>query len=114
MKHWLLNDLGNSPNPAQSITLAPTIPVYTTTGEFAGPLGAGYTDRNNPVGMQYRNRWDNLGKSLIFGNIYLEAEPIKNLIFKSSLGYDYSNALNKNIELAFQEGFLGRGDKQYY
>jgi TonB-dependent starch-binding outer membrane protein SusC len=102
------NDLGNSPNPAQAITLAPTIPVYTTTGEFAGPLGAGYTDRNNPVGMQYRNRWDDLGKSLIFGNIYVEAELVKNLIFKSSLGYDYSTALNKNIELAFQEGFLGR------
>ncbi|HEX5171672.1 MAG TPA: TonB-dependent receptor plug domain-containing protein, partial [Cyclobacteriaceae bacterium] len=102
------NDLGNSPNTAQAITLAPTIPVYTTTGEFAGPLGAGYSDRNNPVGMQYRNRWDDLGKSLIFGNVYVEAELVKNLIFKSSLGYDYSTALNKNIELAFQEGFLGR------
>ena len=102
------NDLGNSPNTAQAVTLAPTIPVYRTDGEFAGPVGAGYTDRNNPVGMQFRNRWDDLARSFAFGNIYLEAEIIKNLIFRSSVGYDYSNNNNKNIELAFQEGFLGR------
>ena len=102
------NDLGNSPNTGQAITLAPTIPVYRTDGEFAGPLGAGYSDRNNPVGMQHRNRWDNLLKTFVFGNIYVEAEPIKNLFFRSSLGYDFSNSLRKDIEVAFQEGFLGR------
>ena len=100
-------DLGNSPNTGQAVTLAPTIPVYLPNGQFAGP-GTGYSDRNNPVGMQFRNRWDNLAKSFIFGNLYVDAEPVKNLVFRSSLGYDFSNALNKNIELAFQEGFLSR------
>jgi TonB-linked SusC/RagA family outer membrane protein len=102
------SDLGNSANTNQAVTLAPTIPVYRTDGEFAGPVGAGYSDRNNPVGMQYRNRWDNTGKSFLFGNVYFELEPIKDLVYRSNAGLDYSNTDIKNIELAFQEGFLGR------
>lgn len=101
-------DLGNSANTNQAVTLAPTIPVYRTDGEFAGPVGAGYSDRNNPVGMQYRNRWDNTVKSFLFGNTFLEIEPFKNLVFRSNAGLDYSITQGKNIELAFQEGFLGR------
>jgi TonB-linked SusC/RagA family outer membrane protein len=101
-------DLGNSANTNQAVTLAPTIPVYRTDGEFAGPVGAGYSDRNNPVGMQYRNRWDDNIKSFLFGNTFLEIEPIKDLVFRSNAGLDYSNTQVKNIELAFQEGFLGR------
>jgi TonB-linked SusC/RagA family outer membrane protein len=101
-------DLGNSANTNQAVTLAPTIPVYRTDGEFAGPVGAGYSDRNNPVGMQYRNRWDNTVKSFLFGNTFLEIEPVKGLVFRSNAGLDYSTSQIKNIELAFQEGFLGR------
>ena len=101
-------DLGNSANTNQAVTLAPTIPVYRTDGEFAGPVGAGYSDRNNPVGMQYRNRWDNTIKSFLFGNAFLEIESVKDLVFRSNAGLDYSNTQIKNIELAFQEGFLGR------
>src|SRR5688572_14199878 len=101
-------DLGNSANTNQAVTLAPTIPVYRTDGEFAGPVGAGYSDRNNPVGMQYRNRWDNTIKSFLFGNAFLELEFVKGLVFRSNAGLDYSNTQIKNIELAFQEGFLGR------
>src|SRR4029077_4149562 len=77
-------------------------------GEFAGPVGAGYSDRNNPVGMQYRNRWDNTIKSFLFGNTFLEIEFLKDLVFRSNAGIDYSDTQVKNIELAFQEGFLGR------
>ena len=101
-------DLGNSANTNQAVTLAPTIPVYRTDGEFAGPVGAGYSDRNNPIGMQYRNRWDNTIKSFLFGNAFLELEFVKGLVFRSNAGLDYSNNEIKNIELAFQEGFLGR------
>ncbi len=102
------NDLGGSPTPNLAITLAPTIPVFRTDGQYAGPVGAGYSDRNNPVDMQYLNRWDNRAKSFAFGNVYAEAEPIKDLFIKTSFGVDYSKVYSKNIELAFQEGFLGR------
>ncbi len=101
-------DLGGAPTPFLAITLAPTLPVRTVDGEFAGPLGAGYSDRNNPVNMQYLNRWDNFNRTTAFGNVYAEIEPIENLIFRTNYGIEYSNGVNKDIQLAFQEGFLGR------
>jgi TonB-dependent SusC/RagA subfamily outer membrane receptor len=52
------SDLGNAPTTELAVTLAPTLPVFRTDGKYAGPLGAGYSDRNNPVHMQYLNRWD--------------------------------------------------------
>lgn len=101
-------DLGGAPTPFLAITLAPTIPVFTADGEYAGPLGAGYSDRNNPVHMQYINRWDNTNRKFLFGNVYAEIEPLDRLVFRSNFGIDYSNVLLKDIEVAFQEGFLGR------
>ena len=55
-------DVGSAPTPGLAITLAPTIPVYDSNGDFAGPIGSGYSDRNNPVLMQYLNRWDNTNR----------------------------------------------------
>ncbi|MBA4168665.1 MAG: SusC/RagA family TonB-linked outer membrane protein, partial [Chitinophagaceae bacterium] len=101
-------DLGGAPTPNLSVILAPTIPVYTTTGKFAGPNGAGYTDRNNPVDMQYQNRFDKNNQVNLFGNVYLEAQLSKNLLFRSSIGGDYTSSLSKDIQPAFHEGFLGR------
>lgn len=101
-------DLGGAPTPSLAINLAPTIPVYTKDGQFAGPIGGGYSDRNNPVNMQWLNRWDNTNRTFAFGNVYAELEIIKNLDFRTNLGIDYSTAIFKDIQLAFQEGFLGR------
>lgn len=102
------NDLGGASIPNLAVTLSPTIPVYTTEGKFAGALGAGYPDRNNPVHMQYINRWDKNNEMIIFGNVYAMLEPVKNLFVKTNFGVDYSNTLSKNIDLTFQEGFLAR------
>ncbi|MEQ9443701.1 MAG: TonB-dependent receptor [Cyclobacteriaceae bacterium] len=102
------NDLGGAPTPFLAISLPPTIPVRTADGEFAGPLGAGYSDRNNPVDMQWLNRWDNFNRTSIFGNIFAEVEPIEKLVFRTNYGIEYTNGVNKDIQLAFQEGFLGR------
>ncbi|MFD2569674.1 SusC/RagA family TonB-linked outer membrane protein [Spirosoma soli] len=102
------NDLGGAPTPGLAVTLAPTIPVYTSTGDFAGPIGSGYSDRNNPVFMQYINRWDKINRTFVFGNVYTEIEPIRGLIFRSSLGMDNARYGFKNIEQSFQNGFIAR------
>ncbi|MEJ7738639.1 MAG: SusC/RagA family TonB-linked outer membrane protein [Chitinophagaceae bacterium] len=102
------NDLGGASVPDLAVTLAPTIPVFRKDGAYAGPIGAGYSDRNNPVNMQYVNRWDKTNRFIIFGNVYADLEPVKNLHFRTSFGADYSTTRIKNIDPAFQEGFLGR------
>lgn len=101
-------DLGGAPTPGLAVTLAPTIPVYTTDGRYAGPLGSGYSDRNNPLHMQDINKWDNTRRSFVFGNVYAEIEPVSHLILRTSVGADLSRYTNKNIEQSFKEGFIAR------
>ncbi|HEA22373.1 hypothetical protein LCGC14_0736870 [marine sediment metagenome] len=106
------NDVGGAATTGLSITLAPTIPVYDSNGEFAGPLGAGYSDRNNPLLMQYLNRWDNGTKNNFFGNVFAEISILDNLTFRSSLGIDFSDFKRKNIEPKVFNGFVTRGNNR--
>jgi TonB-linked SusC/RagA family outer membrane protein len=102
-------DLGGATTTFLAVTLAPTIPVYQKDGvTFAGESGAGYSDRNNPLHMQYLARWNNANRLSSFGNIFVEIQPIKNLFFKSNIGADDSRYLNKVISPTFTEGALSR------
>jgi len=102
-------DLGSAATTFLAVTLAPTIPVYKKDGvTFAGESGAGYSDRNNPLHMQYLARWNNANRVNIFGNVFAEIQPIKNLFFRSNIGADNSNFLNKVISPTFEEGALRR------
>tara|TARA_R110002049_G_scaffold279949_1_gene459081 strand:- start:36875 stop:40036 length:3162 start_codon:yes stop_codon:yes gene_type:complete len=105
-------DVGSAWIPSLAITLAPTLPLYDANGEFAGPLGAGYSDRNNPVLMQYLNRWDNTNRTTLFGNIYAEFDIIENLTFRTSLGLDYGGVDRKDIETRVNNGFITRGNNR--
>ena len=97
-------DVGGAPTPELSLTLPPTIPLYKTDGTYGGPRGAGYSDRNNPVDMQYLNRFNTRGQLLVIGNAYIDFEIIKSLVFHTSVGFDYSDALAKNAALIGDEG----------
>ncbi len=102
-------DLGGASTTFLAVTLAPTIPVFQNDGTtYAGELGAGYSDRNNPLHMQDLAKWNNANRLSTFGNIFVEIEPVKNLFFKSNIGADNSNFNNKVITPTFQEGALGR------
>jgi len=97
-------DVGGAATPGLALTLSPTIPLYKTDGTYGGPIGPGYTDRNNPVDMQYLNRFNTRNQFLAVGNIYLDLEIIKHLVYHTSLGFDYSDALAKNASLIGTEG----------
>lgn len=51
--------------------------------------------------MEANNRHKNWR---IFGNAYLEIEPIKALVLKSSFGLNYSNGFNSTFVPKWQEG----------
>lgn len=104
------NDVGNAPTPGLAITLAPTIPVYTASGEYAGPLGSGYSDRNNPLLMQYLNRWDNNKKMALYGNVFTEIDILKGLTFRNSIGMDFNDFSRKDIEPIVKNGFVNRSN----
>ncbi|WP_339918785.1 TonB-dependent receptor [uncultured Flavobacterium sp.] len=101
-------DVGNAPTPGLAISLAPTIPVFTSTGEYGGPIGSGYSDRNNPLLMQYLNRWDNTRKMSLYGNVFTEIDIVKGLTFRNSIGMDFNDFKNKNIEPTVNNGFITR------
>lgn len=105
-------DVGSAWIPSLAITLVPTLPVYDANGEFAGPLGAGYSDRNNPVLMQYLNRWDNTDRTTFFGNIYAEYDILENLTFRTSLGVDYGAYNRRDIETRVNNGFVTRSNNR--
>ncbi len=102
------SDVGGAPVPFLALTLAPTIPVFTSTGEFAGPLGAGLSDRNNPLLMQVLNKDDNEQLTNLFGSIYLEYNILPNLKFRTSAGLDYSDFKDRNVEKRVNNGFVNR------
>lgn len=101
-------DVGSALTPGLAVTLAPTIPVYTLDGDYAGPLGSGYSDRNNPLLMQYINRWDNTHRNSFLGNAYGMVELAENLNFRTSIGVDYNQVDVKDIEPRVSNGFISR------
>jgi TonB-dependent starch-binding outer membrane protein SusC len=102
-------DIGGATTTFLAVTLAPTIPVYQKDGvTYAGELGAGYSDRNNPLHMQDLAKWNNANRLSTFGNIFVEIQPIKNLFLKSNIGADNATFLNKVIKPTFTEGALSR------
>src|SRR5690625_1393491 len=88
--------------------LQPILPVYTEDGDWSGPLGAGYSDRNNPLHMMWIHQDNSKDDMMVFGDVYAELEPISNLIVRTSLGVDYTSGYWRAIEKTYQTGFLGR------
>ncbi|MGN6436755.1 MAG: SusC/RagA family TonB-linked outer membrane protein, partial [Agriterribacter sp.] len=102
-------DIGGAATTFLAVTLSPTIPVFQKDGvTYAGPLGAGYSDRNNPLHMQYLARWNNANRLSSFGSIFAEIQPVKNLFFKTTIGMDDARFKSKVIAPTFTEGALSR------
>lgn len=84
------------------------LPVFDANGDFAGPTGTGFSDRNNPLHVLWLHRDNRVNNLMLFGNVYLEAKPIKNLLLRSTFGIDYDDVTKWAFERTYQEGFLSR------
>jgi TonB-dependent starch-binding outer membrane protein SusC len=70
----------------QAFRMPSIIPVYDAFGGYAGTRAGGFNNPRNPVANLDRQK-DNRGfETRLLGNIYLEFEPIKGLIARTSLG----------------------------
>ena len=81
----------------------PSLPVYTTNGEFAGPVG-GYPDRMNPVAVLERNKDNRYQYWRIFGNAYVNIAPVKGLNIRTTAGIDYSQKKQRIFTYPVTEG----------
>ncbi|MBX2873049.1 MAG: SusC/RagA family TonB-linked outer membrane protein [Saprospiraceae bacterium] len=75
----------------------PIIPVYDEFGGYAGNAATGVgINWSNPVADAENLKDDRNFAVQTFGNFYLELEPIKGLIFRSSFGGQFSSANSRN------------------
>jgi TonB-dependent starch-binding outer membrane protein SusC len=102
------SDLGGASVLYDAKFVLPLIPVYTTTGAYAGPEGSGFSDRDNPMLTLFNNRWSTNQEYNIFGNLFGELTPIKNLVIRSNFGYDYDNIADRLILPTYSSGFISR------
>ena len=93
------------PGGIEELTIAqhPLIPVYDINGGYAGPT-QGLGDKPNPIRLLDQQR-ENKDKSWrIFGNAFIEIEPVKNLVFRSNFGLNYRTQFWSAFQPKWAEG----------
>jgi TonB-linked SusC/RagA family outer membrane protein len=85
----------------------PSLPVYTTTGEYAGPVG-GYPDRENPLARLERNKDNRYTYWRMFGDAYLNINPFKDFNVKTTFGLDYSQKQQRIFTYPVTEGTVAK------
>lgn len=81
----------------------PSLPVYTTTGEFAGPVG-GYPDRENPLARLVRNKDNRYTYWRLFGDAYVNLNLFKGFNLRTTFGLDYSQKQQRIFTYPITEG----------
>lgn len=83
----------------------PSLPIYTTDGEFAGPVG-GYPDRQNPVAVLERNKDNRYTYWRMFGNAFINIAPVKGLNIRTTAGIDYAQKKQRFFTYPITEGTM--------
>lgn len=81
----------------------PSLPVYTTEGEFAGPVG-GYPDRENPLARLERNKDNRYKYWRMFGDAYVNLNPFKGFNLRTTFGLDYAQKQQRFFTYPITEG----------
>ena len=83
----------------------PSLPVYTTDGGYAGPVG-GYPDRENPVARLNRNADNRYTYWRAFGDAYVNLRLFKGFNVRSTFGLDYSQKQQRIFTYPITEGTM--------
>jgi TonB-linked SusC/RagA family outer membrane protein len=99
---------------SQAAQMAPHIPVRNFDGTFAGPDQQNVSSQvsSNPVALaMLRN--NTLVNTRVMTNLFADIRIIKNLTFRSDLGLDYSNSMNKAFMPTYRWGTLVNNTSQF-
>lgn len=81
----------------QLVAMHPAEPAYDSLGGYGGGYIDVLNDKANPLRLQDNQKANKHQYWRVFGNIYLELEPIKNLVFRSNVGINYYNEFSKTF-----------------
>lgn len=81
----------------------PSLPVYDSNGEYAGPVG-GYPDRENPAARLERNSDNRYTYWRMFGDAYINLNPFKGFNVRSTFGLDYAQKSQRIFTYPITEG----------
>src|SRR5690606_3884435 len=86
---------------------APWVPLYDITGRYAGTKAAGSGNEVNPLSRLDRTK-DNYNTDLrLFGNVFVEADVLSDLKFRTSFGLDHRRSMNYAMNKKFPEAAEG-------
>lgn len=106
-EHFTLNRTSEVQAPGgflQNVLQAnPSLPIYDINGKYAGPVG-GYPDRENPVARLERNADNRYTYWRMFGDAYINLNPMKGLNLRSTFGLDYAQKEQRVFTYPITEG----------
>ncbi|MEJ7829309.1 MAG: SusC/RagA family TonB-linked outer membrane protein, partial [Segetibacter sp.] len=92
-----------------ALTINPLIPVYDEGGGFAGTTARGFNNSTNPVAQRIRSKQNRGFSGTIFGNIYAEADFLKNFTARTSFGGVISQFQNRFLNFRTYENSENSG-----
>lgn len=94
-----------------ALIAVPFIPVHTEDGKgWGGPI-TGLPDRRNPADIIDKNKDNRYNYWRMFGNAFINIQPIKRLNIRSSFGLDYGNFYKRSLTYSFQNGYVHNDGK---
>lgn len=107
----LADNYGSSGNVLQIATQSlPIVPVHTIDGiGWGGPVD-GMCDRMNPARIVDAAQNNKNTSWRIFGSVYLDIKPIKNLSIRSTFSPEYTSNFSRSFRYPYSEGFLSNSE----
>ena len=85
----------------------PLLPVYTTNGDLAqAPSSSGFPQRENPLSILERNKDNRYTYWRLFGNVFVNINPIKGLNIRTTAGIDYAQKKQRFFTYPITEGVV--------
>ena len=85
----------------------PLLPVYNTNGELAqAPSSSGFPQRENPLSILTRNKDNRYLYWRVFGNVFLDINPVKGLHIRTNAGIDYAQKRQRFFTYPINEGVV--------
>lgn len=88
----------------QMFKMLPMVPVYAEDGTYGGGYVDILNDSPNPVRLTDYEASNSHIYWRVFGNAYIEVEPVKHLVLRSNFGVNYYNEENSVFTPKWQEG----------